>query len=482
MHLSSTVPLSFAALLLVALASLLTPADARAGSLAETGDIDTTFASAASPPGWRRIYNQVSGSGNDFAIAVARRPGGGYLSLVLFDIGGKRIDLQAFTRDGDIDDSFGNAGHVVHDPGFYNAHAMLVDSAGRIVVVGTKIMPNNGEDVVVVRYRPDGTPDPTFGLGGSRTVGFDIGGMSNEIPFAIVEQPVAGAGSRYVIGLRTGVGLQSIGLIGLTLGGELDTGFGNNPAQHVGRSRLEFVAGRVSQPRALVLVDGDALLIGGSTINSDTDSDLALLLVSSQGQSYGFGSGGGLVLPIDIELPAGNFIDGADALALDAEGRVLVGGHAGYRQIALRVLVNRGFGDLTVDPAFVGQGLPARNNVFVGALLESYTRDIGERPEDRTLFLVGTAEVSNYTVGTVQRIHPEGLRGSPEDGMRTYRAPSNGGLSFRTGFQRVLFDRARPVLFGRSPDSQDQLSDFDGILLRLQTTIDTSGVFADQFE
>lgn len=476
-----TSPTLLFARVLTLVASLVAAPAAYAGNAAEPGDIDPTFASASSSPGWRRVYNSIAGTANDFAIAIARRPGGGYLTLVLFDSGGRRLEFEAFTRDGDIDDSFGNNnnGHQVQDPGLYAAHAMLIDAAGRIVVVGTKIMANNGEDVVVIRYRADGSLDPTFGLGGSRTVGFDIEGMTNDIPFAIVEQSVPGAGSRYVIGARTGI--SRIGLIALTLGGELDTGFGNQPAMHVGRSRLDFVAGRESQPRALALL-GRHILVGGSTVNSSTDTDVALLLVSPEGAGYGFGSGGGLVLPVDIELPANNYLDGADALAVDAQGRVLVGGHAGYRQIATRVLVNVGTGAVQLDPSFVGQGLPARANVFVGALLQSYTRDIGARPEDGLVFLVGTADVDDYTVGTVQRIDPDGQRGTPEDGMRTYRAPAEGGPSYRTGFQRVLFDRARPVLFGRSPDDTASLTDFDGILTRLQTTIDTSQVFADHFE
>lgn len=483
MRLPFALPAPLLALVLAVLANPAAAPAAHAGNATESGEIDPTFAEPVVSAGWRRVFG-FDGTNDDFPVGFARRAGGGYLTVVHGNPGslGRTLTLQAFTRDGDVDNDFGANSRIEHDQGLLEIKAMLVDSAGRILVAGTRLVPQRGEDVALVRYRPDGALDQTFGVGGVRVTGFDIGGVTNDIPFAIVEQPVVGAGSRYVVGVQVGQVAPEIGLIGITLGGELDTAFGNQSSVHPGRSRLDFIAGRDSVPRALARIDGDLLLVAGSTVNDSTDLDVAALLVSPLGLAYASDSGGAIVVPVDIEMPAGTFIDGADAIAIDAQQRAVIGGHAGTRQIAMRLLVDTLHADIALDPTFVGQGLPARANVFVGSTPDSVTRDVGVRPEDGTIFLVGQTNAGATSLGAVQRVYPDGLRGPPEAGIRLYIAPAGDGPSHATSFLRVLFDRARPVIFGRSPDSTTNLSDMDGILTRLQTTIDTSQVFADHFE
>jgi hypothetical protein len=51
------------------------------------------------------------------------------------------------------------------------AEGLVVDGAGRIVMVGRSTSPTI-LDMALVRYRPDGTLDPTFGKDGRLTADF----------------------------------------------------------------------------------------------------------------------------------------------------------------------------------------------------------------------------------------------------------------------------------------------------------------------
>ena len=115
----------------------------------------------------------VLGSGEDFA--VARLLPGGQLdtsfnfsgkTAVSFDYGGSRHD---------------------------RASGLQIDSAGRIIVVGTVTRDGNGNtDLAVLRLTPDGRVDNSFGAGtGKATVAFDFGGAA---PFRHADIAAGGIG------------------------------------------------------------------------------------------------------------------------------------------------------------------------------------------------------------------------------------------------------------------------------------------------
>jgi uncharacterized delta-60 repeat protein len=83
---------------------------------------------------------------------------------------------------GDLDPSFGSGGIVITrlDPS-----AMAIQADGKIVMVGWPDESYDGYDFALTRYNPDGTLDPTFGVGGH--VFTDFGG--NEAAAALAIQP-----------------------------------------------------------------------------------------------------------------------------------------------------------------------------------------------------------------------------------------------------------------------------------------------------
>src|SRR5262245_10039015 len=78
---------------------------------------------------------------------------------------------------GGLDPGFGTGGKqtVAFDLGGSNrdtATGVVLQPDGKLVLAGTA----DNRDFAVARLNPDGTPDPTFGPGGKRTIAFNLGG------------------------------------------------------------------------------------------------------------------------------------------------------------------------------------------------------------------------------------------------------------------------------------------------------------------
>ena len=110
-----------------------------------------------------------------FATGMAVLPDGDIaVSATAQDATGGRFALYRFNGDGSVDTAFGGGdGAVTTDvgPGGDAASAVAITTGGKILVAGTAgfggsaTPPVITPDFVVVRYNPDGSPDPTFGGG-----------------------------------------------------------------------------------------------------------------------------------------------------------------------------------------------------------------------------------------------------------------------------------------------------------------------------
>ena len=199
------------------------------------------------------VTTSIGPDTHDYATAVAIRPDGTIL------VAGRAVDPEAppplrpgialvrYRPDGALDTTFGNGGIVVtvlaHEAG---GDAMAVQADGKIVVAGDGDSAATGRDPCVVRYHPDGSLDPTFGVGG------------------VVE--LALAGHQRV----TGVGLTSTGrillsaasadgtlLIRLRPDGEPDETFGSFGFVTTPNGPEE---GLVLQPDGKIVVPGSAVV------------------------------------------------------------------------------------------------------------------------------------------------------------------------------------------------------------------------------
>ena len=101
-----------------------------------------------------------------------------------------RIDAwspdSARAAPGDLDPTFGSGGKVTTSfKGNDDAQTLTIQPDGKIIVAGFAGVGSDfaSLDFALARYRPDGTLDGTFGLGGKVTT--DFGGPSGDIVNAI---------------------------------------------------------------------------------------------------------------------------------------------------------------------------------------------------------------------------------------------------------------------------------------------------------
>lgn len=130
------------------------------------------------------------------------------------------------------------------------AEAAVVTPNNRIVVAGQSATPTGDSQVLVVRYRSDGTLDPSFGLNGI----FKSALPAADAPFnatAIAQQPTTG--KLVVVG---GYAQDSILLLRLTPSGQLDWTFG---AAHTGVVRLP-----VGGTGGAMAIDGGGRIVAGA--------------------------------------------------------------------------------------------------------------------------------------------------------------------------------------------------------------------------
>ena len=227
--------------------------------------------------------------------------------------------------------SFGGDGIVTTNvSGTDEAFDVAIDAQGRIVAVGRSSRPNR--DFAVVRYEPDGDPDPSFGGGdGIVTTDFNVGADE-----------------------ATGVALQADGMIVVA---------GN--AQPGALFQNDFAVVRYEE-------DGDVDLKVTTDLGSSTDLANAVALDATGrivvGGQFGQGDNFALVrYEPDGDLDSGfaggivisNFGGGEviKGLKIRPDGRILAAGYTTSRTLTFDYAVAQYLDDGSLDPSFGDAGL-----------------------------------------------------------------------------------------------------------------------------
>lgn len=141
--------------------------------------------------------------------------------LIIALLGALTLAASAAAAAGALDPAFGNGGMVVTDLGGQDTgQAVATEPNGRIVVAGVTTSGGGFGDFGVARYRPDGSLDPAFGNGGIAQTDF-AGGYDAATAVAIQNGKILALG-------QTGVGFSAdFGLVRYKPNGSLDGSFGN---------------------------------------------------------------------------------------------------------------------------------------------------------------------------------------------------------------------------------------------------------------
>lgn len=269
---------------------------------ARDGTLDTGFGSGG------KVSTAV-GTPNSQAFAVALQGDGKILVAGTADGGASGIDfaLVRYNADGSLDTGFGNGGKVTtaFGNGADSAYALVLQADGKILVGGDTDAGATGLDFALARYNADGSLDTGFGTGGKVTTSIKSGAGRDTL-FSLALQTVGGEARIVAAG-----GDGDFILARYTPAGALDTGFGT------GGKINGLFSSSIGSARAVAVTSEGKLVVAGHFSH-----DFALARLSDTGAlDTSFGTGGKVV----TALSTTNF-DEAAALALQADGKLVVGG------------------------------------------------------------------------------------------------------------------------------------------------------------
>lgn len=301
---------------------------------------------------------------------------------------------------GSLDSTFNGDGRAVvtFDPSsVVSPESMAIDSQGRIVVAGSYSLPGSLRPLVA-RFNPDGSLDPSFGGGGVMELPW---GSEGRIHGVAIDE----AGRIVLGGIRFAAGGSEIAVARLLDNGETDRTF-------AGDGLLTFNAPGTASGHTsdLTLDDQGRILLTVSDFFGPPEFSFAVARVTDSGALDSSFSEDGIA---GVNFGAPSF---AEAVAVDAQGRVLAAGSAGPLK-AMQFAVARFDDEGRPDPSFDGDGkaTPDSGPDAFGEGLSDMALDAQER-----LVLLGRG-------GGIQRLLTDGSRDLSfgRDGSAQVSAPNS---------------------------------------------------------
>jgi len=264
------------------------------------GTLDKTFGRSG------KVIQPI-GSDNDEGYSLAIQPDGKILLGGYCKNGSNRdFCIARFNSDGTLDTSFGSSGKVIQPIGSSNdeGYSLAIQSDGKILLGGFC-----DYEFCIARFNSDGTLDTTFGSSGKVIQPI---GSANDRGQSLAIQP---DGKILLGGYCSNGSNWDFCIARFNSNGTLDTTFGSS--------------GKVIQPigssndfgRSLVIQPDGKILLGGTCYNGSND-DFCIARFNSDGTlDTTFGSYGKIIQPI------GSWNDYGYSLAIQPDGKILLGGY-----------------------------------------------------------------------------------------------------------------------------------------------------------
>jgi uncharacterized delta-60 repeat protein len=293
------------------------------------GDLDPGFNGTG-----KRV---IDSGGDDTANAVAIQPDG---KIVIAGSGPTHgFTITRLNRDGSLDLGFGGSGTGTKSFDFggnATANALALAPDGKIVVAGSFKQSSSNSDAAVARLNSDGTPDTSFGPNAWRDA--DFGGADDAAVGVAVQTD-----GKVVLAGRGGTSAAFI-VARITSSGHYDGTFTANgglttvPGTSPGEAQAVAL-----QPDGKILVAGDTYP-GGRPTGNHFDMTVARLKTDGNPDFDFNGSG---VRAIDSGVDEAGY-----AVAVQADGKILVAGNTAFQSFALERLNTNG----SPDDDFSGDG------------------------------------------------------------------------------------------------------------------------------
>jgi uncharacterized delta-60 repeat protein len=219
--------------------------------------------------------------------------------------------LVRYNRNGTLDYSFGYHGKTTTDFGnSSHAYALALDRNGRIVVSGSFFNGQGGTDFAIACYDQKGRLDKKFGNGGKFTNNFGYNYFSTYTRAVAIQTD-----GKIVAGgqVSTNASSSDFALVRLNRNGSIDNSFGEAGLQVMDIGGSDWVQAIAIQK------DGKIILAGNTGVGY---LSFALARFNSNGTpDNGFDGDGKLVTSVSSA-------DNLEGLALQPDGKILVGGAA----------------------------------------------------------------------------------------------------------------------------------------------------------
>jgi uncharacterized delta-60 repeat protein len=253
----------------------------------------------------------------DWANGMALQPDGKIVVVGSVSAGSTngKVGVLRYRSNGSLDPTFGRHGVVLTDPtpGFDDGLAIGVEADGQIIVAGGAGFAGPNERFVALAYRPDGSLDRTFG-GGDGKVFTDLTRFA-DVPYALGIQD---DGKIVVAGGAALDADPKFGLVRYDRNGSLDPAFGGDGTVLTNLTAYADIAYGVA-----IAPDGK-IVAAGQAGNGGPAARLAAVRYLPDGTlDAAFGAGGKVTNDL-----TGRF-DAAWAVAVDSDGSVVCSGVSG---------------------------------------------------------------------------------------------------------------------------------------------------------
>lgn len=279
------------------------------------GRLDTSFGDGgivtSSFPGQGSYANAVALQSDGKIIAA----GTDFVNFSSEDNSNTDFAVARYNSDGTPDTSFGSGtGQLTTDFDGFNddAFAILIQSDGKLVAVGSAKNPANFYDFAATRYFADGTIDSSFGVAGKVRTDFGDHGFDQARSAVLLpDGRIVAAG--FAITLNGA--FQRFAVARYTASGVLDTSFSQD-----GLTQIDFGSCCESANKVLLQNDGKIITVGYANTES-SDSDFLLARLTKSGAiDQTFGVGG------KVRTSFGDLNGGANGAALQADGKIVAVG------------------------------------------------------------------------------------------------------------------------------------------------------------
>lgn len=393
------------------------------------GKLDATFS------GDGAVLVDVGG-GDDAARSLVLQPDGKIL------LGGKSqsgddsvYSLVRINADGSLDASFSGDGKAMIDPwdGFDRRCSLALQPDGKILQLGT-CYSSGGQDFGLVRLNADGSFDTSFGAGGKLLI--DFGGA--DWPEALAVQP---DGKILLAGESSNGAGYDASVVRINADGSLDTGFGSG-----GKALIDVYADDWGQ--CLALQPDGKILLGG-----DNGQDFILIRLNADGSLDTTFDGDG-----KTRIAVGESADWGFCLALQADGRILLGGGSSTgseMDFSLIRLTASGM----LDTSFSGDG-----RVLIDAGGNDMAETLAVQPDGKILLAGETSLVRLNADGSLDT----GFNGAAVDTL-------GGTIAYTEDAKAVALDRSVAVSDPELAALNGGLGNYAGATVTVERTGGASG-------